>query len=147
MQREPNHDDANLILKLYELRREEKLRKARAWFVSECKPANLAAWEELCPPGSEPNAFYRMVTTYWDMAASFVTTGVLHPELFIQDSLEMLVVWTRIRHLVPDIRRKFNAPHQLRNLEGAAALAADWLNQQGPGVLAAFEERFKAPTA
>ncbi|MBL0159849.1 MAG: hypothetical protein IPP47_22520 [Bryobacterales bacterium] len=77
--RPATYEDANLILRLYEERREEKLRAARAWFVGECKPQSLADWQAKCPPGSGMNANYRMVTSYWEMAASFVTSGVLHP--------------------------------------------------------------------
>jgi hypothetical protein len=137
------YEDANLLLRLYELRREDKLRKARAWFVAECKPKSKEEWEQLCPVGSENNAYYRMVTTYWEMACGMVTGGVLHPELFIQNSLEHLLVWIRIRHIVPEIRKSLTAPHQLRNLEAVAAMAQDWLAKQGEGAFESFEARFK----
>lgn len=137
------YEDANLLLRLYEMRREEKLRKARVWFVAECKPKTKAEWEQLCPMGSENNAYYRMVTTYWEMACSMVTSGILHPELFIQNSLEHLLVWVRIRAIVPEIRQSLTAPHQLKNLEAVAAMAQEWLNRQGEGALESFEARFK----
>jgi hypothetical protein len=137
------YEDANLLLRLYELRREEKLRKARAWFVSECKPKTFAEWQELCPLGSENNAYYRMVTTYWEMACSMVAGGVLHPELFIQNSLEHLLVWERIKGLVPEARQSINAPQQLKNLELVAGLAAEWLAKQGEGAYESFAARFK----
>jgi len=143
MKRQATYDDANLLLRLYEDRREEKLRKARAWFVAECKPKTLEEWQELCPLGSENNAYYRMVTTYWEMACSFVSSGVLNPELFIQNSLEHLLVWERIRHIVPHTRKMFNSPHQLRNLETVADLAREWLSQQGDGVYDSFAARFR----
>ncbi len=137
------YEDANLLLRLYELRREEKLRKARAWFVAECKPKTKEEWEQLCPVGSENNAYYRMVTTYWEMACSMVTSGVLHPELFIQNSLEHLLVWTRVRGFVPEVRKSLNAPQQLKNLEAVAGMAAEWLSKQGEGAWESFEARFK----
>ncbi len=143
MKRQATYDDANLLLRLYEERREEKLRKARAWFVAECKPKTLADWQALCPLGSENNAYYRMVTTYWELACSFVASGVLHPELFIQNSMEHLLVWERIQHIVPEIRKMNNSPHQLRNLETVAAMAKEWLHQQGDGVYESFSARFK----
>jgi hypothetical protein len=141
--RPATYDDAQLLLRLYEERREEKLRKARAWFVGECKCKSIEEWQALCPPGSENNAYWRMVTTYWEMACSFVASGVLHPELFIQNSLEHLVVWERIKSYLPDIRKLNNGPHQLRNLEIVAALSQDWLNRQGAGVYDSFSTRFK----
>lgn len=137
------HDDANLILRLYELRREEKLRAARAWFVSEFKVKSLDEFDALCPAGSQNNAYFRMVSTYWEMAASFVVNAILNKDLFIQNSLEFLIVWERIRGILPALRQRNNAPHQLRNLESCADLASDWLNQQGPGVYESFQARFK----
>lgn len=141
--RQATYEDANLLLRLYEERREETLRKARAWFVGECKPKDFAHFQATCPPGSGMNAYFRMVVTYWEMAASLVVSGVLHPELFIQNSLEHLVVWERIKHIVPDMRKTNNSPHQLRNLETLAAASAEWLSQQGEGVYESFVARFK----
>jgi hypothetical protein len=143
MKRPPTYEDANLLLRLYEERREEKLRAARAWFIAECKPKNVAEWQELCPLGSQNNAYYRMVVSYWEMATSFVANGVLHPELFIQNSLEHLIVWERVAPIVPELRKMFNSPQQLRNLETVAAMAREWLDQQGEGVYESFAARFR----
>jgi hypothetical protein len=137
------HDDANLILRLYELRREEKLRAARAWYLSNFKVKSLEEFDALCPAGSESNTCFRMVTTYWEMAASFVVNGILNPALFIQNSLEFLAVWIRVKPMVAGLRERNNAPHQLRNLEQCADLAMDWLSQQGSGVYESFEARFR----
>lgn len=137
------HDDANLILKLYELRREEKLRAARAWYISQFKVKSLEEFDALCPVGSENNAYFRMVTTYWEMATSFVVNGILNPALFIQNSLEFLVVWERVKVILPALRERNNAPQQLRNLESCADLAIDWLSHQGTGVYESFQARFR----
>jgi hypothetical protein len=144
MKRPPTYEDANLLLRLYEERREEKLRTARAWFIAECKPKSVAEWQELCPVGSQNNTYYRMVVSYWEMACSFVATGVLHPELFIQNSMEHLIVWERVSGIIPELRAANNAPHQLKNLETVAALAREWLSTQGEGVYEGFAARFKA---
>ncbi len=93
----PTYDDANLILRLYEMRRENRMREARAWFTAQFRPKN---WEELAtvvPPGGAENASYRMVISYWDMVASFVVSGVLNKELFFQSGRELLVVFERMR--------------------------------------------------
>src|SRR5581483_3473763 len=58
----PTFDDVNLILRLYEMRREERLRAARAWFIANFKPRTLQEFDALCPPGSDANASFRMVT-------------------------------------------------------------------------------------
>ena len=99
-QRPATYEDANLLLCLFELRREEKLRQARAWFTKNFHAHTLEEFQTLCPMGSEENAYYRMVSGYWDMAASFVTSGVLHQGLFSQNSRELLFVWERIRDVV-----------------------------------------------
>src|SRR5271163_4655080 len=83
MDQQATYDDVKLVLQLYEMRREEKLREARKWFAK----FNARTWaekNELCPPGSDQDAFFRMVVTYWEMVASFITAGVLHQELFLQ---------------------------------------------------------------
>ena len=82
------YDDANLVMRLYDLRREQKLREARAWFVANFKPKSMAEIDQLCASGSENNARMRQVASYWDMAASFVAAGVLNPELFFADSTD-----------------------------------------------------------
>lgn len=140
---QPTHDDAQLILRLYDLRREDRMRSARKWFIDQCKPKSVEEWLALCPAGSENSASYRMVTTYWDMACSFVTSGVLNAELFIQNNLEHLVVWERVRKIVPELRRNNKSPLILRNLEAVAGMAAEWLERQETGTYAAFQERFK----
>src|SRR5437764_15388700 len=99
------YDDVNLIVKLYELRREDRLREARRWFVASFKVKTMEEFQALCPPGSEANASYRMVTTYWEMVASFLTNGVLHQELFFQSGRELLLCWERVRDILPHVRQ------------------------------------------
>src|SRR5579863_4577698 len=135
------YDDANLLLRLYEMRREEKMRDARAWFVSNFKPKSMADINELCPPGSENNARMRQVASYWDMAASFVTAGVLNPELFFASNREMLLVSVRFRPVLAEIRTAFKDPTFLKNLETVAQQYSDHLSKAGPGTLEAFVAR------
>jgi hypothetical protein len=135
------YDDANLLLHLYELRREPKMREARAWFVSSFKPKTLAELQALCPPGSDNNAQMRMVTSYWDMAASFVTAGVLNPELFFVNNRELLVVWLRAQHVVAELRTTFKDPGFWKNLETVGNQYAEYLNRTSPGTLEAFTAR------
>jgi hypothetical protein len=137
----PTHEDANLILRLYDLRREEKMRAARSWFVANFKPKSMAEFQQLCPPGSEPNAFARQVTTYWDMAASFVTAGILDEELLFQSSRELLLVWTRLEPIVEEVRSAFKDPTYMRNLETVAKSYVEYLNRAGPDIAMAFKAR------
>ena len=135
------YDDANLLLRLYELRREETMRAARAWFVAEFKPKSLAEVQELCPPGTENNARMRMVASYWDMAASFVISGVLNEEMFFTNCREMLIVWLRMRPVLEEIRGAYQDPAFLKNLEVAGGKYKDYLERITPGVYAAFAAR------
>jgi hypothetical protein len=110
----PTYEDAQLVLKLYELRREEKLRAARDWFVTKFFPQT--ADEVTALTGTE-NAYYRMVTTYWEMAASFVVRGILNADLFLDSGGEMIVVWTKLAELVPQLRRNLGSENLLKNIE------------------------------
>ena len=137
------HDDVNLIIKLYDLRREERMRQARTWFAGAFKIKTVEEFHALCPPGSEQNASFRMLVTYWDMVASFLTSGVLNRELFYQSGGEMLFVWERLRDLVPSLRDIFGNPLQYRNLEQAATAFIAWWNTQAPGAYDAFSKRVR----
>jgi hypothetical protein len=139
VQNHATYQDADLILKLYDMRREDRLRAARAWFVKEFSANSFAEAMEKYPPGSDHNAYYRMVGTYWDMAGAFVVKGVLHDELFFETSGEMLLVWEKIKNFVADLRRIRSNPTLYRNLEKAAAKYIEWLNQQAPGAHAAVQ--------
>ncbi len=127
------YNDAELILKLYDMRREDKLRAARAWFTGNFSANSLAEALEKYPMGSDQNAYYRMVGTYWDMAASFVVRGILHDELFFENSGEMLIVWERMKTFIQDLRRVRNNPLLYRNLEKGAERYIEWLNRNSPG--------------
>src|SRR3954470_21390131 len=123
------YDDANLILRLYEMRREEKMRAARNWFVSNFKCKTMADMQTLCPPGSEPNAYFRQVASYWDMAGSFVNSGVLNADLFFANTREILLTWERMRPVIAEVRAAFKDPSYLGNLEKAGDACAEWLKK------------------
>lgn len=130
-QRSATYDDANLLLRLYELRREEKLRAARDWFAKNFHASTLEEMQKLCPMGSQENAYFRMVTSYWEMAASFVTGGVLHQELFAQSSRELLFVWTRISDIIPAWREAFKNPDIVKNMETVAGAMIEEETRRG----------------
>ena len=137
----PTYDDANLILRLYEMRREDRMREARAWFTAHFRPKK---WEELAtlvPPGSGENASYRMVISYWDMVASFVVTGVLSKELFFQSGRELLVVFERMRPVLPGIRESYKDPSYMANLERVGIEFSAHMQSQSPDAYDAFVKR------
>ena len=143
MQAKATYDDAQLILKLYDLRREDRLRRARAWFSTSFHVQSMDALHALCPPGSDENASYRMVTTYWEMVASFVTAGVLSRELFFQSGRELLFVWERIRDLVPQVRVATRDATFAANHEQVAREYIEYWERRSPGAPAAFAARVR----
>lgn len=137
----PTYDDANLILRLYEMRREERMRDARAWFTAQFRVKTWEELQKLAPGGTDQNASYRMVVSYWDMVASFVTSGVLNRELFFQSGRELLLVWERIRHVLPEIRVQYQDPHYLAHLETVGEEFARWFEGRSGDGYAAFVKR------
>ena len=143
MHAKATYDDARLILKLYEARREDRMRKARAWFVASFKPKTLSDLKALCPPGSDENASYRMVATYWEMVASFVTSGVLNKELFFQSGRELLFVWERLRDVLPQIRDMNKDPLLYQHLEAIGNDYAAYFKGKSAESYDAFLKRVK----
>jgi hypothetical protein len=139
----PTYDDVNLVVKLYDMRREPRMREARRWFTGSFKARTLDDFNALCPAGSEQHASYRMVTTYWEMVASFLTSGVLNEELFFETGRELLFCWERIRDLLPHIRETYGNPIEFRNLEAASRAYIKWWNRQAPGAYEAFSRRVR----
>ena len=130
-ERPATYDDANLLLRLYELRREDKMRQARDWFFKNFHANNLEELSKICPLGSPEHAFFRMVSSYWEMAASFVTSGVLQRELFMQNSRELLFVWIRMSDVVPAMREAQKNPDIARNIEALANGMIEQEKQRG----------------
>lgn len=135
------YDDVNLLVKLYDLRREERLREARTWFAGKFHVKTLEEFNQLCPMGSTDNASFRMVVSYWDMVASFIAAGVLNQDLFFESNRELLLVYVRIGHLLENIRATVKDPFAYHNLEKVAKAYIEWLNQRSPGSFEAFAER------
>ena len=137
----PTYDDVNLILRLYETRREEKMRAGREWFAQSFKYRTMEEFNRGCPPGSSMNAYARMVMGYWEMVASFISSGVLNQELFFQSGMELLFVWVRVRELIPHMREANKNPSSFQNLETVANAYIKWLDQHSPEAYAAFAAR------
>jgi hypothetical protein len=135
------YDDANLLLRLYELRREEKMRSAREWFAQNFHFQTLEEFGQKCPPNSSMNAYARMVMSYWDMVASFITGGILNQDLFFQSQMEMLFVWQRVGKLIPEMRQAYKNPALYQNLETVATAYIKWLDTRAPEAHAAFATR------
>ncbi len=138
---QPTYDDVNLLLRLYDMRREERMRAARGWFVANFKAKSMADFSAACPPGSDQNAMFRQVTSYWDMVGSFITSGVLNPELFFQSNRELLMVWMRVEPFIGEMRAAFKDPSYMKNLETVGKSYAEYLNKIDPGIYPGFKAR------
>jgi len=115
----PNHHDAELILKLYDLRREPVMREARAYYAS-LPPTEESFTAVLANPASKENSYVRQVVGYWEMAASFVVHGVLNAALAFDSLQEMYFVYGKIKPFLPMLRNKMNSPDFVINMEKLA---------------------------
>jgi hypothetical protein len=115
--------DAQLIMKLYDLRREAEMRKARNFLVADFWPQSADDVVKLVNAfPSQENAWLRQVSGYWDMAATFVLQGALNEELFVQPgcSGEMFFIFAKIRPFLKEIREKLNHPDMFLHIEQVA---------------------------
>jgi hypothetical protein len=114
--------DAQLILQLYDLRREAEMRKARNWVVGEFWPQSADDFIKVARAfGTQENAWLRQVSGYWGIVSSFVVTGVLNEELFLQPGFsgELFVIYAKVHPLIKDLREKLNDPDFFKIVEKA----------------------------
>jgi len=97
--------EADLILKLYELRREPVMREARSWFAT-FNPKSIGDITEVLT--SDKSGYYRMVTSYWDMAAALVNNGAIDAQMFNDANGEHVFIYARLEPFVADIRAQGN---------------------------------------
>ncbi len=100
-----NSADAELVLKLYELRREPVLRQARHWVMFEFNPANYDEFVAVRQAfGTEKNAWLRQVASYWEMAASFILREAMNGELFLDTNFEGLFIYAKLHRVAEGFR-------------------------------------------
>jgi len=109
------YESAELILKLYDLRREEKMREARNWIFAFDPKSVDDFWNTMMDPAVGP--YLRMVTSYWDMAASFVNQGVIDAEMFNDTAGEHIMVFAKIEPFLAELRERFQNPKAFQHLE------------------------------
>jgi hypothetical protein len=109
--------DVALILKLYELRREEGIRRARKWYFTEFDPQNAEDVVKIFTSGHDSSAYYRMITSYWEMAASFVNNGGIDEKMFLDANGEHVGVFSKVEPFIEDVRKAIGLPDYLRQLE------------------------------
>lgn len=106
---------AELILKLYELRREPVMRKARDWMFT----FNPKTAEDIEKTMMDPDvgAYLRMVLSYWDMAATMVVHGAIDAPMFYETNGEHIGVFAKIEPFLAELRAKWEMPEAFKNLE------------------------------
>lgn len=109
--------DVLAILKLYELRGEALMREARAWFFTEFTPRSGKEIVRLMLSGQKQSAFYRMVASHWETAASFVNNGGIDERLFLEGNSEHVVVYARLQPFLAEVREIMGEPDYLAHLE------------------------------
>ena len=109
--------DVLAILKLYELRGDALMREARAWFFTEFAPQSGKEVVRLMLSGQKQSAFYRMVVSHWDVAASFVNNGGIDERLFLEGNTEHVVVYAKLQPFLAEMRELMGEPDYLSNLE------------------------------
>jgi hypothetical protein len=111
--RPPNYQDADLVLRLFDLRREAKLREARSWLGGFYPDTP----EEFAKAYGAPDAYLRMVAGYWDIATALVNQGVVHRGLFVEAGGEAFFLWAKVGEHVPRFREMAGNPLFLANVE------------------------------
>ena len=108
-------ESADLILKLYDLRREATMRNARNWMFT----FNPQSAEDIEKTMMDPEvgAYLRMVLSYWDMAATFVNHGAIDADMFNETVGEHIGVFAKIEPFIGELREKWQMPDAFKNIE------------------------------
>lgn len=115
----PTTADAELIMKLYDLRREAEIRKARNWWIGFWPESADDILKIATALGTQENAWLRQVGGYWEMAASFVLHGTLNRDLFLEPSFsgEMFLFYGKVEPFLKEVREKMQNPAVFANVE------------------------------
>lgn len=117
------YKDADLILKLYDLRREKTMREARNWFFT-FNPQGPQDFIDVLT--SDKSGLYRMVVSYWDMACSLVNNGAIDMEMFSDANGEHLFVYAKLEPFLPGLREAMGSPQMLAHLEKVVKATPDY---------------------
>jgi hypothetical protein len=132
--RQPTADDAMVILKLYELRQEERLRQARHWVLFTFQPTNAEEFFAVAQTsGSQENAFFRQATTYWEMAAGLVLRGAVNADVFLDSNGEGIAILAKFSRFGEAFTARTHRPLMAKTAE---------LVRQFPAAQAIYDRMF-----
>lgn len=141
--RKPTNADAELLLHLYEIRREPELRQARAWFLTDFKPGGWHEIKSRYLTHADEDRHFRMTVSYWEMVGTLLNRGVLHPELFFDHTGEDIVTWERCKPWIAEARADLR-PNYLAQFE-TMVLAHAAFRAKGIAAYQAAQRRMAAP--
>ena len=140
MASKPTHEQAQLHLQVYDLRREARLRQARDWFQQNYHAETVEEAMRIAKPGTEHGTFFGMVIGYWEQACALLNYELLSEDLFFESSGEFFGVWEAVKPVLPQFRELFKDPNMLSNLEKAAQRYEAWSEKRAPGRIAAMRQ-------
>lgn len=123
--------DADIVLRLYDMRREAVMREARKWFFQFSPKSADDVMAVSLAAGTDANAYFRQVTSYWEMAASLALRGAVNQDLFMDWSGEMLYIFGKFHPVLAEVREKMLNPLFLKKMED--------LIEQTPGAMDRME--------
>jgi hypothetical protein len=143
MSTQPTHEQAQLHLQVYEMRREAKLRQARDWYFKNYIVESFDDSMRIATPGTENGALAMMVLSYWEQACALLNYGLLHEDLFFETSGEFFGVWELVKPTIAQGREKFANKQFLAHMEKAAQRYEAWMERRSPGHIAAMRQFMK----
>ena len=144
------YKDADLILKLYDLRREKTMRDARTWFFT-FNPKSREDFIDVLT--SDKSGLYRMVISYWDMACSLVNNGAIDAQMFNDANGEHLFVYAKLEPFLPALREEMGNPNFLAHLEKTVKECPDYearlatIRDRMQKLIALYQQRAAAQAA
>jgi len=132
MAKKATPQDAQIIMKLYDLRREPELRKARDWWLTKFWPDTAEDFMKIAGElGSQENNWLRQVGGYWGMAAALVSSGAVSRDLFLQPAIsgEMFFMFAKVRPFLPELREKLGDAQAFRGIE-EVVMSTKWSRER-----------------
>jgi hypothetical protein len=140
MATKPTYEQAQLHLRVFEERREPRLRQARDWFMQNYFANTMEEAMKIAPMGSEQGTNLMMVFSYWEQTCALLNYGLLHEDLFFEATGEFFGVWERVKSHIEQGRQMWNSKTFLGHLEKASQRFEAWSESRNPGAIASMRK-------
>jgi hypothetical protein len=138
---QPTYEQVNLMLRLYELRREPKLREARDRILTDFFPQSIEEAKEELTLGSDKNTAFRMAVSYWEMVAGIANRGLIDEELLFESTIEPWIVFEKLRPILGAWRELTKIPTFFGQLEQMCKRLEASREKSAPGALEGLRQR------